>query len=190
MAKQVAPAARPEPQHRPDTEFESAKLAAARNAQEDAYIAWSHTYTGSADPREAYKTQLAIAASEAKAAATPAIVKPDAAKVRYVREVLNDAVEQAARFRSTELTADERTDLINKVMQGVSTPKATTDAIREHVARLVDLVVDTSEVGVAREQARGNAYAIAGKMSRTFEVPSDTQSPDEQAATLAAIPRA
>lgn len=167
------------------------KRESEREAAEQAYQDWALTYHGANDPRAAYRMHQIGEDAEKTAANREALQRamPSKAARTFTSGILQDAVEQAARFRSVPPTAEEKADLIAQVLAPAKdAPKATRDALATQVASLVDQTV-AGEVGPAREQARTKAFQIASAMPRTYEPPSDSQTPEELATTLASIPR-
>ena len=175
-----------------DLTYEEIKRAEAAHALEEEKAAFGQNYHGDGDWEAAWRVAQAVKQSEAQREAHPTPPKLNKGQHAYVLAALNGAIESSSRLRSfvEPLSAAERADLIAQATEGLDCPASVRDAIEAACSRAVATVIDTGDVGRAREDVRREALAIVGQAPRTWAAPSGIPTAEESAATLASIPRA
>jgi len=162
----------------------------AAEAEQEAFENFKLNFKGGegVQVEDAYAIQKAAAKSDEKDAAK--VARPDKAQLGRIGETLQTAISGAARFRNGEpMTDDEKADVIAEAMAGAGKmPAALAAALKEEVTRRVDEVRKSGDVGGVRDAVRAAAYKLAQSAPRTW-VP-ETDSAEDTAAILAAIPRA
>jgi hypothetical protein len=157
--------------------------------QQEAYEAFKLNYRGGGDVETAWRTAQAIADVEARPAKRR---EPNKAAVKQLQDLLNDAVYAAASFRGEEdFSAEERQDLVNKIMKDAEgIPAQARAQLREQIGMIVTKMIEDGGIEGSAQVNRAAAYRIAQDLPRTYEAPDGKMPAEELKSIMDQVPRA